>query len=509
MAPLQFDSTIVLSLGFLVSCLVVVRSFWSGRKDGLPPSPWALPVIGNLHQLGGGHHHRTLQALARRHGPLFRLRLGSVPAIVVSSASVAEAVLKTQDHVFCSRPPHYTALGTLYGCRDIAFSPYGEPWRQSRRIAVVHLLSVKRVGSFRALRLKEVAGFVQQIRAACSAGEGGGVVNVSELTVSLTNTVISKAAFGNKLGGVEPAMVRDMMKELTDVLVTFAVSDLFPRLRWLDWATGLDARVKKTAAKLDGLLEGSLAEHERSRVDGDGEVRDLMDDLLSILKEGDRGFKLDRIDIKALILDMFIAGVHTTYKTIEWTMAQLLKNPREMAKVQSEVRQVAGGTDGGVLEEELEKMRLLHAAIREALRLTPTLIERETIQDTRLHGYDIPAKTRVLINGWAIARDAESWENAEEFRPERFLGRAIDYSGKDTRFIPFGAGRRGCPGTAFAMRLVELTLANMMYHFDWELPNGQDPGSFEVIETTGLSLGLESALILGVKPCKKAGTILD
>jgi hypothetical protein len=169
----------------------------------------------------------------------------------------------------------------------------------------VHLLSVKRVGSFRALRLQEVAGFVQQIRAACSAREGGAVVNVSELTVSLTNTVISKAAFGNKLGGVEPAMVRDMMKELTDVLVTFAVSDLFPRLRWLDRATGLDARVKKTAAKLDGLLEGALAEHERSQVDGDGEVQDLMDDLLSILKDGDRGFKLDRIDIKALILVRF------------------------------------------------------------------------------------------------------------------------------------------------------------------------------------------------------------
>jgi cytochrome P450 len=299
MASLQFDSTsaIVLSLAFLVSCLAVLRSFWPGRKDGLPPSPRALPIIGNLHQLGGGHHHRRLQALARRHGPLFRLRLGSVPAIVVSSASVAEAVLRTQDNVFCSRPQHYTALGTLYGCRDIAFSPYGEPWRQSRRIAVVHLLSAKRVDSFRALRLQEVAGLVRQIRAACGAG---GVVNVSEFTASLTNTVVSKAAFGNKLGGVEPQVLRDMMKELTDVLVTFAVSDWFPRLGWLDWARGLDARVKKTAAKLDGILEGALREHERSR--GDGDSKDLLDDLLSILKDGDRAFDLDRIDIKALIL---------------------------------------------------------------------------------------------------------------------------------------------------------------------------------------------------------------
>jgi cytochrome P450 len=216
-----------------------------------------------------------------------------VPAIVVSSASVAEAVLRTQDNVFCSRPQHYTALATLYGCRDIAFSPYGEPWRQSRRIAVVHLLSAKRVDSFRALRLQEVAGLVRQIRA------GAGVVNVSELTAGLTNTVVSKATFGNKLGGVEPAVVRDMMKELTDVLVTFAVSDWFPRLGWLDWARGLDARVKKTAARLDAILEGAIAEHEKSQGDGDG---DLLDDLVSILKDGDRGFKLDRIDIKALIL---------------------------------------------------------------------------------------------------------------------------------------------------------------------------------------------------------------
>uniref|UniRef100_A0ACD5TF16 Uncharacterized protein n=1 Tax=Avena sativa TaxID=4498 RepID=A0ACD5TF16_AVESA len=497
MASPQFDSTLVLSLVFLVSCLaVVVRSFWSGGKNGLPPSPPALPFIGNLHQLRGGHLHQRLQAQARRHGPLILLRLGSVPAIVVSSASLAEAVLKTQDHVFSSRPQHYTAHGTLYGCRDIAFSPYGERWRQSRRIAVVHLLSVKRVDSFRALRAQEVAGFVQRIRAACGAGEGGGVVNVTELVVSLTNTVISKAAFGNKLGGVEPAMVRGMMKELTDVLETFAVSDVFPRLGWLDWATGLDARVKKTAAKLDGMLEGALAEHERRR--GDRDVPDLLDDLLSIAKDGDQG--LDRTDAKALILDMFIAGIDTSYKTIEWTMAHLIKHPREMAKVQSEVRQVSVGTDGGVLEEDLEKMSLLHAAVKEALRLMPLLIERETIQDTRLHGYHIPANTRVVINTWAIGRDSESWENAEEFHPERFLGRAIDYSGKDTRFAPFGAGRRGCPGVAFATRLVELTLANMMYHFDWELPEGQDLESFEVMESSGFSLGLKSALILGVKP---------
>uniref|UniRef100_A0ACD5U0X6 Uncharacterized protein n=1 Tax=Avena sativa TaxID=4498 RepID=A0ACD5U0X6_AVESA len=180
----ELDSTLILlCLVFVVSCCftVVVRGFRSGGgKDAvrvLPPSPWGLPIIGNLHNLGGVHPHRSLQALARRHGrALFLLRIGSVPAVVVSSASLAEAVLRTQDHVFCSRPQQYTALGTLYGCRDIAFSPYGERWRQIRRISVVHLLSVKRVDSFRELRVAEVARFVQRIRRAAS---GAAKVNVS------------------------------------------------------------------------------------------------------------------------------------------------------------------------------------------------------------------------------------------------------------------------------------------------------------------------------------------
>jgi len=143
------------------------------------------------------------------------------------------------------------------------------------------------------------------------------------------------------------------------------------------------------------------------------------------------------------------------------------------------------------------------AALKEAMRLhppVPLLIPRETIQDTKLHGYNIPAKTRVIINAWAIGRDNESWENAEEFLPDKFVRNAIDYNGKDFRFIPFSAGRRGCPDIAFATRLAELALANLMFHFDWELPEGQDVESFEVVESSGLSPALKFGLILVAKP---------
>ncbi|CAM0885628.1 unnamed protein product [Alopecurus aequalis] len=497
----QLDySTLAILFLLVVSCffVAVAKGFRSARMvDRTPPSPPALPIIGNLHQLGNGHHlHRRLQVLAHTYGPLFLLRLGSVPTLVVSSASMADAVLRTQDHVFCSRSQPYTAHGTLYGCRDIAFSPYGERWRQLRRIAVVHLLSARRVDSFRKLREEEVASFLERIRSVREEA-----VNVTESLVGLTSTVVCRAAFGNKLGGMEAGMIHDIIEEVSALLGTIAVSDVFPRLRWVDWATGLDARLKRTATKLDDILERTLEEHETSRGGNNNQAPDLLDDLLSILMDGYQGFKLDRIDVKALILDMFLAGTDTSFKTIEWTMAELIKNPREMEKVQAQVRQVAGA-QGGVREEELGKMDMLRAAIKEALRLHPPvalITPRETIQDTQLHGYHIQAKTRVVINAWAVGRDNESWENANEFRPERFMGSAIDYGGKDPRFIPFGGGRRGCPGVAFGTRLVELTLANMLYHFHWELPDCQDPESFEVVESSGFSPGLKSSLVLAVK----------
>ncbi|PUZ65195.1 hypothetical protein GQ55_3G204100 [Panicum hallii var. hallii] len=463
-----------------------------------------LPVIGNMHQLGRGFLHRKLQELARHHGSLFLLRLGTVPTLVVSSAAMAGEVLKHQDHVFCGRPQQYTARGHMYGCRDIGFSPYGERWRQLRRIAVVQLLSVKRVDSFRVLREEEAASLVARIRTA-SAPENAGAkrraVNVSDLIVSLTYTVVSRAAFGNKLGGMEPQVFRETTKEVFDLLGTIAVSDMFPRLWWVDWLMGLDARTKRTASKLDDVLERALQEHEKSSESNDGEAGDLLDDLLSVVKEDGEGLKLDRIDIKGLIFDLFVAGIDTTSKAIEWAVAELIKNPREMAKVQEEVSQVAGTQ--GVLEEQLGRMSRLQAALKEAMRLhppVPLLIPRETIQDTKLQSYDISAKTRVIINAWAIGRDSESWENAEEFLPDRFMHNTIDYNAKDFRFIPFSAGRRGCPGIAFATRLAELALANLMYHFDWELPEGQDVESFEVVESSGLSPALKFGLILVAKP---------
>ena len=204
--------------------------------------------------------------------------------------------------------------------------------------------------------------------------------------------------------------------------------------------------------------------------------------------------------------DIFAAGTDTSSTVLGWAMAELINHPREMRKLQDEVRAA-----GRVTEDHLvDGMPFLKAVISETMRLhapAALLIPRETTEDTELLGYHVPARTRVVINAWAIGRDPAAWERAEEFVPERFVDAPVDYSrvGQDFRFVPFGAGRRGCPGAGFAAPAMELALANMLYHFDWALVahgRGRRQGTptVDVSEVFGLSVRLKAPLILVAKP---------
>jgi cytochrome P450 len=205
------------------------------------------------------------------------------------------------------------------------------------------------------------------------------------------------------------------------------------------------------------------------------------------------------------VQDMFAAATDTTYTTLVWAMAELINHPHEMRKVQGEIRAAVGGGGDSVTEDHLPKLRYLKCVIKETFRLrtpVPLLLPRETMEDTELLGYHVPARTRVIVNAWAIARDPAAWERPEEFVPERFAGDDLttDYLlGQDFRFVPFGAGRRGCPGIGFAVPSMELALASLLYHFDWELPAG-GPSKLEMDELNGLSVRLKATLNLVAKP---------
>lgn len=181
---------------------------------------------------------------------------------------------------------------------------------------------------------------------------------------------------------------------------------------------------------------------------------------------------------------MFVAGTDTTFALLEWTMTELLRHPHQMQKLQVEVRQVTKGVSN-VNEENLDHMNYLKAVIKETLRLHPSiplLSPRESTQHTKILGYDVPAKTMVIINSWAIHRDPTLWEEPQKFNPERFLNCERDFRGHALEFIPFGAGRRMCPGISFAMANSELLLANIVNKFDWMLPAGAKCDSLDMEE---------------------------
>ncbi|GMN52133.1 hypothetical protein TIFTF001_021283 [Ficus carica] len=182
--------------------------------------------------------------------------------------------------------------------------------------------------------------------------------------------------------------------------------------------------------------------------------------------------------------DLFIAGVETTSTTMEWLMTELLRYPRVMKKAQEEIRRVVG-EKGKVDMNDINQMDYLKNVVKEAMRLHPPaalLVPRETTTRVQLGGYDIPAKTRVIINAWAIHRHPDFWERPEEFIPERFENNPIHLNGPDFKLIPLGFGRRRCPGLAFGISSIEYLIANILYWFDWKLPH--EAGSVENMDMT-------------------------
>ncbi|KAJ6821673.1 cytochrome P450 71A1-like [Iris pallida] len=507
-------STLIFLLSFSFFFTWWRRNKCTARRNLLlPPSPPRLPLLGNLHQLGS-LPHRSLAALAESYGPLMLVHLGCVPTVVVSSAEVAREVMKTHDLAFASRPAMSTAKKLLYDC-DVGFAPYGEYWRQARRVCVLHLLTSKRVQSFRSVRDEEASRLVERIRAAAA---DSAPVNLSKTIRAHTNDVVSRVVFGRRhtSGGAT-----EMFTELTTLVGLFPAKDFVPRLAWLDKASGLDARVERNYEELDRFLERVLEEHRHDSggdraSDGDGggrkECANFVDILLSLgdgEDDGSVGMFLSRDNLKAIILDMIVGATDTISTSLEWAMAELVKNPKAMKRAQEEVREAAGGGAKKVAEDDLERTEYLKAVIKETLRLhppLPLLIPRETTKEVVLRGgYEIPSGTRVVVNAWAIGRDPRSWEEPEGFFPDRFLlDCSVDFRGHDFGLIPFGLGRRGCPGVELAAVTLEVTLAHLLHVFDWALPGGMKGELLDIAESPGLTVHKKSDLIL-VPICRNSG----
>nr|CAB3462307.1 unnamed protein product [Digitaria exilis] len=481
-----------------------------------PPGPPRLPIIGNLHQIimlvGRGQlPHQRLRDLARRHGPVMALRLGTVPAVVVSSAEAARDVLRTHDGDCCSRPDTPGPRRLSYEHNDVAFSPYSEQWRERRKLMVVEFLSKRRIQDTWYAREAEVDKLISGL-----ASAGREPVLLEEHVFRYMDGIVGTVAFGNIYGTEHLAYKEHFHHAIADAMVvrsSFTFEDYFPNAlgRLADRLTGAAALRERVFRDFDSYFELMLEHHlnnpsDSSSYAGDnGDAgRGLIDVLIGLMKEheGSSSLKFTRDVVKALLTNTFIGAVDTGAVTIVWAMAELVRHPHILKKAQHEIRDMVGNNKARVERDDLPKLKYLKHVVKETLRLHPALpllVPRETMRRIEVAGYDVAVGTRVLVNAWAIGRDPASWgDHPEEFDPERFDGEdgMSGLSRARFEFLPFGAGRRMCPGIDMGVATTEFTLANLLYCFDWELPEGMGSEDVSMEEAGGLTVHRKVPLLL-------------
>ncbi|KAL3835261.1 hypothetical protein ACJIZ3_009997 [Penstemon smallii] len=485
--PFTLSLIILFSLYFCTKWLLKPR-----EKKRLPPSPPKLPILGNLHQLRP-LVHRSFQSLGTKYGwPVMLLRFGSQPVIIIQSADAAMEIMKTHDLAFANKPHTYTTRRLLYDLKDISIAPYGEYWRKLKSVCILQLLSTKMVQSFQLIREEETALLMKKIKSCSSSGMP---VNLSELFLSLTNDVICRSAFGRKHDEAEGGKkFLILLTEVLQLMGNFSIGEFIPCLSWINSVNGFNNRVEKVVKEVDCFLDRVIQEHMNEGMQSDDTDKDeskdnFLDILLKLYKDNTTGVSIDRENIKAIILDIFAGGTDTTSTALEWAMTELLRHPMAMNKLQKEVREILRDKQD-ITSHDLEKMHYLKAVVKETLRYhTPIpFLARVAREDVKVMGYEVEAGTMIITNAWAIGRDPASWDE-----PDR--------EGLDFELLPFGAGRRRCPGIGFAMASVELVLANVVQKFEWELPGGMKREDLDVIEQPGVTMHRKNPLSVIATHC--------
>ncbi|GJZ32968.1 costunolide synthase-like protein [Tanacetum coccineum] len=476
-----------IAFSFIVSGLVVLFYFVlnkrakSSKVVNLPPGPPKLPIIGNIHQLAGLLPHRAFRDLSRKHGPIMHIQLGQVSMVVISSPRLAKEVLKTHDIALADRPKTFGSELVLYGNSDIALASYSEYWRQLKKISSLELLSAKKVRSFGPIREQELKRFIEFLHLS-----SGKPVNLHQAIAEAINNVVCIASFGKNCKHQQALL--EFLDEFARVNSGFYVADLFPDIKFLYVVSGLRSKLMKLHKTLDKIFNDIFEEHVGTHRHSLAEDEDLLDVLLKLKEEGGLEFPITNNNIKAIFVDIFAGGTDTSTTTIGWAMTEMIRHPSVMEKAQAEVRQYFKGKRK-IMETDIQGLSYLQSVIKETLRLhppIPLLLPHVCREQCKVGGYDIPVKMKVIVNGWACSTDPEYWEDADTFKPERFENTPIDFMGTNYHFIPFGSGRRMCPGINFGMVSVELFLAQMLYNFNWKLPDGLSPVDIDMTESEGM-----------------------
>ncbi|XP_074279115.1 cytochrome P450 81Q32-like [Silene latifolia] len=467
-------STFLLTLFFFVTKHYLPIKTRHGKW---PPAPPSRRIIGHLHLIKQPLH-RSLQQLSSTYGSIYFLKLGFVPTVVISSPNLVEECFTRNDIILANRPRRRTGKHLNYDWTTLGSVPYGPLWRDLRRLASLELFSTVRLNMLSEIRAEEMRSLVKGLFV---VGKEGCVKvelrpRFSELTFNIIMRMVTgKRYFGGEVGVEESKVFRDIVREVFELSGASNPVDFFPLLKWVPFQK-MEAKMLAVRKKMDAFLNGLIEECRRIRNDtsaDEGNNRKAMIYRLLDLQESDPSNYSDQI-IKGIIMIMVIAGTDTSAVTMEWALSLLLNNPDVLQKARVEIDSIVNH-ERLVDESDLSELPYIHNIVSETLRLfpaAPLLVPHEASEDCTIGGYNVNKGTMVLINAWAIHRDSEFWDDPLRFKPERFEG--SDSETFKSRWIPFGQGRRSCPGGNLANKVVALNLASLIQCFDWEKIDGKN-----------------------------------
>ncbi|KAH9328167.1 hypothetical protein KI387_000275, partial [Taxus chinensis] len=471
--------------GIALSYLIFSWKLSSKASKRLPPGPRPLPLIGNILQLGKSPHE-SLFHLAKLHGPLMTLHLGFRTTIVASSPAMAKQVLKTQDPALSARTVIDAATCLSYCDHSLVWSDCVPRWRTLRRICTTELFSAKRLDALQDLRRVQICNMIRTIYVDSLTASNVDIGHATFLTSLnlLGNMIFSKDMFDR--GSEKSHEFKDTIRKMMVVGGKPNLADFFPFLRFLD-----PQGVRKETIAYFRVMFGIFGEHIEERLHS-GINEDSEKDFLDILLESktETGENLTKLDLTCFFYDLFAAGSETTSTTIEWAMAEIIRNPKIMERVKEELDKIVG-RERIAQENDIDNLPYLHAVVKETFRMhpaAPLLIHHKAQSSCEIDGYVIPKDAQVFVNAWAIGRDPITWKDPERFFPERFMESEVEYKGHHFELIPFGSGRRICPGLPLAHQMIHIGVASLIQCFDWCLPNGQNPEDLDMRGDFGITL---------------------
>ncbi|ESW23143.1 hypothetical protein PHAVU_004G022000 [Phaseolus vulgaris] len=505
------NTTTIALLSLILFCLFFYNPFNFFHTKEAPTVAGAWPILGHLPLLSGSKRpHRTLGALADKYGPIFTIQLGAKRALVINNWETAKECFTTNDMAVSSRPK-LIAIELMGYNAMFGFVPYGPYWRELRKIVTLEILTTRRVEQLQHVRVSELQNSIKELHNVwCSQKRESGYALVelkqwfSDLSFNMVlRMVVGKRYFGGEnLQDEKTKRCVKAVEEFMRLLGVFTVGDAVPWLRWFDFG-GHEKAMKETAKELDSIIGEELEEHRKRKGLGEkvDEAQDFMDVMISLLD----GTTIDGIDadtmIKSTLLTVIAGGTDTSNTVLIWTISLILRNPLVLEKVKEEL-DIHIGKEKCVREYDISKLTYLQAIVKETLRLYPPVplsVPREFIKNCTLQGYNINKGTRLITNLWKIHTDGNVWEDPLEFKPERFLTthKDIDIKGHHFELLPFGGGRRMCPGVSFGLQMVHFILASFLHSFEIL---SSSPYTIDMTETFGLTNTKATPLDILIKP---------